>query len=343
MKSLDLLQSPATDPTSIYRYRDGLYAIDLLTAAISHLDFFTWLNGHPGDRQMICRSLDLRERPADVMLTLFTAMGLLQSLNGVFSLTDLARERLVTSSPWNIGPYFDSTKERPVCRDMVTVLRTGKPANWASLKSEKEWAKAMEDDAFASQFTAAMDCRGVYLGPPMAERLDCSNHRHLLDIAGGSGIYACAMVARHSHLRATVLEKPPVDRITSRRLAERGFADRINVRRGDMFVDRFPDGCDIHLFSNVLHDWDVDRVEQLLRKSFEALPDGGMVVVHDAHVNATKTGPLPVAAYSALLMTLTEGKCYSEKEMADSLTRAGFSGPTYFPTAADRSVIIARK
>jgi len=29
--------------------------------------------------------------------------------------------------------------------------------------------------------------------------------------------------------------------------------------------------------------------------------------------------------------------------MADSLTRAGFSGPTYFPTAADRSVIIARK
>ena len=68
-----------------------------------------------------------------------------------------------------------------------------------------------------------------------------------------------------------------------------------------------------------------------------------MVVIHDAHINATKTGPLPVAAYSALLMTITEGKCYSEKEMADSLTRAGFSGPTYFPTAADRSVIIARK
>ena len=342
---LDILLRPATDPTSIYRYRDGLYAADLLTAAISHLDFFSWLNEHPGDLQTICRGLDLRERPTDVMLTLFTAMGLLHAEKGTgtFALTDLGREHLVKSSPWNIGPYFDSTRERPVCRDMVTVLRTGKPANWASLKNEKEWAKAMETDAFAKQFTAAMDCRGVYLGPALAERLDCSKHRHLLDIAGGSGIYACVIVARHPHLRATVLEKSPVDRITSRAVAERGFADRIAVHTGDMFVDPFPAGCDIHLISNVLHDWDTVRVEQLLRKSFAALPSGGMIVIHDAHINATKTGPLPVAAYSALLMTITEGKCYSEKEMADYLTGAGFSGVEYFPTAADRSVIVARK
>src|ERR1051325_8058875 len=49
MTAQDLLQLPSTDPTSIYRYRDGLYAVDLLTAAISHLDFFTWLNQHPSD------------------------------------------------------------------------------------------------------------------------------------------------------------------------------------------------------------------------------------------------------------------------------------------------------
>jgi hypothetical protein len=59
--------------------------------------------------------------------------------------------------------------------------------------------------------------------------------------------------------------------------------------------------------------------------------------------NAAKTGPLPVAAYSALLMTITEGKCYSEQEMADFLVRAGFSNVEHFPTVADRSVITARK
>src|ERR1043165_7392581 len=248
----DLPQLPSTDPTSIYRYRDGLYAADLLTAAISHLEFFTWLNEHPSNLQTICHSLNLHERPTDVMLTLFAAMGLLQSEGQIFSLTPLAREHLVKTSPWHIGPYFDSTKERPVCRDMVTVLRTGKPANWASLKTEREWTKAMETEAFARQFAAAMYSGGVYLAPAMAQKLNCSQRHRLLDIAGGSGIYACAIVARHPHLHATILEKSPVDRITTRCLAERGFAGRINVQVGDMFSDVFPSDCDIHLFSNVL-------------------------------------------------------------------------------------------
>ena len=333
----DLLRCPTTDPTLIYRYRDGLYAADLLTAALCHLDFFKWLGDHPADRETICRSLGLKERPVDVMLTLFTAMDLLRRDHEVYSLTELAKEHLSPSSPWCIGPYFGSVKERPVCRDMVEVLRTGKPAAWASLRNEKEWAKAMEGPAFATQFTAAMDCRGVYLAPAMARRLDCNQYHHLLDVAGGSGIYACATVARHPHLRATILEKPPVDRLANQALTERGFAGRVNVATGDMFRDPFPEGCDIHLFSNVLHDWDVTQVERLLAKSYAALRPGGMVVIHDAHINAAKTGPLPVAAYSVLLMTISEGKCYSEKEMADFL--AGRVSPTRciprpLPTAA---------
>jgi len=339
----DLLRQPETDPTSIYRYRDGLYAVDMLSAAICHLDFFSWLAEHPADKATICAALDLCERPADVMLTLFTAMGHLQNNGGIFSLTPMAEEHLVKTSPWFIGPYFASVKERPVCQDILAVLRTGKPANWASLKNEKEWAKAMEGEAFANKFTAAMDCRGVYLGPAMAQKLNCSSQRRLLDIAGGSGIYACAIVARHPHLRATVLEKPPVDAITRKSLAARGFSDRVDVIVGDMFADTLPAGFDLHLFSNVLHDWDKERVKLLLKKSFNALPPGGQIIIHDAHINANKTGPLPVAAYSALLMTITEGKCYSKGEMFDYLRTAGFSKVQYAPTAADRSIITACK
>jgi hypothetical protein len=339
----DLLRCPSTDPTLIYRYRDGLYAADLLTAAICHLDFFNWLSVHPADQRTIGQALDLKERPLDVMLTLFTAMGLLRREGEIFLLTELAKEHLCQSSPWCIGPYFASVKERPVCLDMVEVLRTGKPARWASVRTEKEWAKAMENPAFATQFTAAMDCRGAYLAPAMATPLECSGYHHLLDVAGGAGIYACAMVAKHPHLRATILEKPPVDRLANQSLAERGFAGRVHAEAGDMFNDPFPEGCDIHLFSNVLHDWDGPRVEQLLAKSYASLASGGMIVVHDAHINAAKTGPLPVAAYSALLMTITEGKCYSEQEMSDFLTRAGFSDLELFQTVVDRSVMTARK
>jgi cyclopropane fatty-acyl-phospholipid synthase-like methyltransferase len=188
-----------------------------------------------------------------------------------------------------------------------------------------------------------MDCRGVYLGQALARKLDLSGQSRLLDIAGGSGIYACSLVAHHPQLRATVLEKKPVDAIASKAIARRGFADRISVVVADMFREPLPGDHDLHLFSNVLHDWDERLVKELLAKSFTSLPSGGMVLIHDMHINADKTGPLPVAAYSAMLATLTEGKCYSIAEMTSLLTNAGFRDVQFRPTAADRSVITAVK
>ena len=131
--------------------------------------------------------------------------------------------------------------------------------------------------------------------------------------------------------------------ISREAIARRGFAGRVSVIARDMFQEPFPTGCDVHLFSNVLHDWDERVVKRLLKKSFDSLLPGGMIVIHDMHINADKTGPLPVAAYSALLMNITEGKCYSTAEMKAYLGAAGFRDAAYFPTAADRSVMTARR
>ena len=343
MPHIDLTATPATNPLEIYRLRDGLYAVDLLGAALVHFDFFTWLSERPSDKATICRELQIIERPTDVMLTLFTAMGLVESKDGIFHVTKLAHEHLVKSSPWFLGPYYASLKDRPVLKDYVSVLRTGKTANWGSFKDEKDWARAMEDEAFANNFTAAMDCRGAYLGPAVARNLDCTGFKRLLDVAGGSGIYACAMVAKHLHLRATVYEKPPVDGVARQAIEKRGFSSRVSVIAGDMLKEELPTGFDLHLISNVLHDWDEPIVKQLLAKSFRALAPRGMLVVHDAYLNETKSGPLPVAKYSALLMHSTEGKCYSLGEMRSYLTEAGFTGMTFKETAADRGIITVRK
>ncbi|HXG46160.1 MAG TPA: methyltransferase [Methylomirabilota bacterium] len=343
MSQPDLLRLPETNPLEIYRLRDGLYAVDLLTAALVHFDFFTWLAANPGSRTDIGRGLGLAERPLDVMLTLFTALGLVESQRGEFRVTLRAREHLLRSSPWFLGPYYASLKDRPVCRDFVNVLRTGRPANWGSFKDEKEWAKAMEQAGFADQFTAAMDCRGVYLGGAVARVLDFGSRTSVLDIAGGSGIYACALVAAHPQLRATVLERPPVDQVAERKIRERGLAGRVSVVAGDMLATELPAGYDVHLFSNVLHDWDEPVVIELLAKSYRALAPGGMVVIHDMHLHEDKSGPLPVAQYSCLLMHSTEGKCYSLSELRGYFERVGFQGMQFIPTVADRSLVLGFK
>jgi len=340
---MDLTHLPTSDPTSVYRPRDGLYAVDLLAAALVEFDFFTRLAAQPTDLAGICQSFGLQERPADVMLTLFCAQGFLRRGAGGFELTAVARDYLVRGSIFFVGPYYATLKDRPVARDFVTVLRTGRTANWSSSQTEKPWSEAMLTAEFATHFTAAMDCRGAYLGGVLAAKLELAGFSRLLDIAGGSGIYACTLTARHPHLRATVFERPPVDRIARTLIAERGCAGAVDVAAGDMFSDSLPGGHDLHLYSNVLHDWDIPKVRRLLAASFAALPPGGMLIVHDAHLNAAKDGPLPVAEYSALLMNITEGKCYSLGEMETLLGEAGFVDVHYQPTAIDRSMVTARK
>src|SRR5208282_798278 len=338
----DLTRRPKTDPAEIFRHRDGIYAPELVAAAIVGLDFFSWLAKSPVDAQTICASLGLAERPVDVILTLFCAMGYIQKKAGAFHLTEIAREFLVRDSPWFVGPYFVHFVDRPIYKALLDTLRTDKPS-WAGATARKPWVEAMEDDAFAEQFTGTMDSRGMYVGPVLAARLDLKAHRRLLDVAGGSGIYACCIAAAHSHLKATVFEKPPVDRVTRKCIAKRGFTDRVGVASGDMLRDPLPAGYDVHLWSNALHDWDAATVKLLLEKSYAALPPGGLLVIHDRHLNREKTGPLPIAAHSVFLMAGTEGRYYSIAEIEAFLDEAGFVAPDYGEVILDYSIITARK
>jgi hypothetical protein len=339
----DLTLAPETDPVSLYRTRDELYSADMLIAAVTGLDFFTWLDAHPGTIDDVAAHFGFKRRPVDVMTTLFVAMDLIARDGATLRLTKTGREHLVASSPWFLGPYYPKIADRPIARDLIEVLRTGLPANFASRANEADWHKAMESESFAEEFLAAMDCRGLLSAQALARRLDLGGHRRLLDIAGGSGIYACAIVAHVPELTASVLEKPPVDRIARRAIDRRGFAGRVGVVAGDMLTEPLPPDHDVHLLSNVLHDWDEDVVKQLLLASAAALPPGGTIIIHDAFLDAGKTGPLQIAGYSVLLMHVTQGRCYSVQEMETWLLAAGFARPHQVASAVGRSALVAQR
>ncbi len=329
------------DPGSLFRARDSIYSTDLLLAAAVHLDLFSRLETRVMDRHAICSALGIQDRPADVMMTLFTAMGLVERRDEGYGLTPLSRSFLTRGSQRSLLPYFASLGARSVCRSMLSVLRTGEPASWAD-SSQEEWVSAMADESFAASFTAAMDSRGAYFAPLLAKCLNCSDRTRLLDIGGGSGIYACHLVREYPHLEASILEQPPADAVAGSFIETMGLSERIGIVAGDMF-DEIPSGYDVHLLSNVLHDWNRGNVARILARSFEALMPGGSIAIHDTHINASKTGPLEVAEYSVLLMYSTEGKCYSVSELSELLAAAGFVDIEYLSMKCHRSLITARE
>ena len=336
---------PVTDPTALYRLRDGIYAADLLVVAVAELDVFTVVKELATvDAGWLCERLELDARAADVMVTYLVALGLLdREADGRLGISQMAAEHLVAGAPLDLRAYFGSLRERPGCRELLAVLQSGEPAAWASASAQHDWTERLGEVDFAKRFTAAMHARGLFLGPALARALADLSARSVLDVGGSSGAYACALVDHRPDIRATVFERPPVDSAARTLLAERGYSDRIAVSSGDMFTGPLPGGHDLHLFSHVLHDWGEEQVRELLAASFAALAPGGWLVDHDTHINETKTGPLPVAEYSVLLMHSTPGKCWSVSEIAGMLHDVGFADIGSRPTAADRTAILARK
>ncbi|MGB7323811.1 MAG: methyltransferase [Rubripirellula sp.] len=342
-----LTQSPSTSPTLLLRYRDRQYAADLIAAAILEFDLFTWLDSNPGvDTKTLLGNFGIADRPGDVLLTLCRAMELVETdANDCHVLTTIGREHLVASSPWFLGPYYKPIADSPILKDHLKVLRSGKPANWQAKNDGDDWHASMLKPEFARSFTDMMNCRGLSFGQALAQLLAplVGSRRHLLDVGGGSGIYSATIVAALDHVMATVLEQSPVDKIVRQEIARHGLEDRVDVVSGDMFTDAWPDNVDMVLLSNVLHDWGVAEVTKLLQKAAATLPSDGLLIIHEAFINDDKTGPLPVAEYSALLANITQGKCYSAKEYRDLMEPMGFVAGPYQDTIADRGFMTAVK
>lgn len=320
-------------------------ATDLFVSVVSDFDLFTKLAGRAATSVAeVSELLEIDERAADVSLTYLAALGLLERLpGGSVRLTPAAQAYLTNGGEFDVRAYAAAQKERPGVRDATQVLRTGKPAPWESAEDGGDWITQMASPgSFATVFSAAMDARGRYLSPALGEAMRDLRPKRVLDVGGSSGIYACELVKVLSETTAAVLDMPSVEEFSRSSIAARGMADRVDVIAGDMFAE-LPTGFDVHLFSNVFHDWGPGDIERLATASFAALPPGGMLVDHDMHIDDDKTGPLRQAEFSVRMMLMTTGKCYTKAELTEIFRRIGFAEVTLKPTIAGYSIVVARK
>ena len=75
---------------------------------------------------------------------------------------------------------------------------------------------------------------------------------------------------------------------------------------------------------SIFHDWPAERCRLLVRRSFEALPRGGRVMVHEILFNDNRTGPFAAAAFNINMLVMMTGEQYSGREIKGFLAEAGF-------------------
>jgi predicted O-methyltransferase YrrM len=344
------LVPPITDPTPIFEHFRGSYGAELLTAAVAHFDVFDRLATGPKTFTELRMGLGLDERPANVLITGLRAMGLITSVPpDRLALTEVAREHLTPESELNVRGYLGLAADSPGVCAMVERLRTNRPGGastggqGAAFIFRDGIESAMERESSARQLTMSLAGRAKNVAPLLAQRYPIAEARLLLDVGGGTGIYAIAYLQSHPELRAIVWDRPEVLKVAHEMAQQYGVSDRLECHSGDMFTDPVPHGADVILVSNILHDWDIPECRTLLGRLSDSLTPGKRLLIHDVFLSDALDGPLPVALYSAALFSLTEGRAYSAGEYRTWLTEVGLSPREIVPTLIHCGVLPAFK
>ena len=181
-------------------------------------------------------------------------------------------------------------------------LRSARPGA-ADGAGPRDIFERLEDDKEQLQlFCDGLGGLAYWPAQKLAALVDFSRRRHLLDLGGGSGVFAAVIASRYPSLRVTLFDRPRVCALAEERFRRVESAGRLHAVSGDFFRDPLPEGCDVVLISHVLHDWSPEKCVRILRKVHEALPEGGEVVVHD--FMPEERGLSPEASLFALTLVL---------------------------------------
>jgi len=151
------------------------------------------------------------------------------------------------------------------------------------------------------------------------------NTESLLDVGGGSGSFVSLLRDKYPLRDYGIFDLPAAIKIAQEELEGDKIAQRVNLHAGNFFTDKLPTGYDGILFSNILHDWPKETALFLAKKSYDALPSGGMVYIHEMILNESKNGPKIPAAFNWLMYVNHGSQQYTLSELKYILKETGFS------------------
>ena len=191
------------------------------------------------------------------------------------------------------------------------------------------------DNIPSKRMTAAMDAYARSRGIEIADRLDFSPTRRLLDLGCGPGTYSMAIVERHPQIRATLLDLPgPI--AEARRLATtRGMVDRFEFVAADAMTYTTDERYDTVLVSNTLHMIGPQGSIDLLKRCYQLLTPGGRLIVQAQYLNDSRVSPRWPTLLNLIQRVATpEGRNHAIGETKEWMESAGFRNLHYRSFAA---------
>ena len=343
-------KSNHASPAAIMQIGTGFWASKILLSAIrfqlfTELAIKTKMSGHD-----IKTTLNLKcsDRHLFDFLDALTGFGFLQREGlletALYSNTHDTDTFLDKNKPSYIGGILEMMNNRlySFWGSLEDGLLTGLPQNEAK-RSEDFFGLIYQDPEKLKGFINAMS--GIQMGNFMtfAQKFDFSKYKTLADVGGSAGLLSL-MVAKHQpHMTCTTFDLLPVEPIANETIQKFGLGDRVKTQSGDFFADAFPK-ADVITMGNILHDWDEEKKVLLMKKAYEALPEGGAFIAIESIIdNERKQNLFGLMMSLNMLIETGTGFDYTFADFDRWSNAAGFKSTSLLPLAGPSSAAIAYK
>jgi O-methyltransferase domain/Dimerisation domain len=224
--------------------------------------------------------------------------------------------------------------------ELMHSVRTGQPAVEKVVRMPV-FDYFARDPALSDVFNNAMTMFSALVIPAVLEAYDFSGIKILVDVAGGHGHILTSILQKYPDMRGVLLDIEHVIAGAGPLIAKAGVSDRCRTEIGDFFK-AVPAGGDAYIMKHILHDWDDDRAETILRNIRVALdgkPDGRVILIEA--VIAPGNQPDLSKFIDLEMLMLPGGRERTAEEFASLFGRSGLKLTRIVPTKSPLAVVEA--
>ena len=340
------MESDPLNPGKILETGLAFWPAKTLLSAVE-LGVFTELAKKPDTVQPLAERLGIHERGARDFFDTLVSLGFLQRDEaGVYSNAADTDAFLDKDKPSYIGGMLEMANSRlyPYWGKLTDALQTGKPQNEAA-RNPDFFAELYADPASLQEFLSAMTgvSRPANIGIANCPDIDWASRKTFVDAGTAQGDLVLQIATAQPHLAGIGFDLPQVEPVFQAYVEQGGVADRVVFEGGDFFNGDLPK-ADVILMGHILHDWNLEEKKLLIRKAFDALPDGGVFVVYDALIDDDRRENAFGLMMSLNMLVETPGGFdYTGADGIGWMLEAGFSEAKVCQLPGNAAIILATK
>lgn len=311
-------------PDRIMELGLGFWGSKAVLSALE-LGVFTELAKGPSSGEELSKRLKLHSRSSRDFLDALVALGVLEREGEMYSNTADSDLFLDRAKPSYVGGLLEMANARlyGFWGALTEALKTGDPQNEAKT-GDNFFEVLYSDPDRLRQFLRAMTGISAGAAAAMAKKFPWKDHETFVDVGAAEGGLPVEIARAHPHLSGGGFDLPPVGPIFNEYIESAGLGDRLKFHSGDFFNDPLP-SADVLVMGHILHDWNLDEKRLLIRKAYDALPDGGALIVYEALIDDDrKENAFGLLMSLNMLIETPGGFDYTGADCCGWLQEAGF-------------------